>query len=243
MWTADETRVFSVSALDLRVAEGSWPFADRHRDEIAAHWQRRARETPGFFNGGVLLLADYALTEGERLRGRFIRTDFKSFLYWRETGHRDASVMDASGSGLVLSADGLVLLGRQRSGNLNSGLCYPPCGFIDARDIGGDGAIDIEASTAREIAEETGLTAPAIERAGGYVGTIAGPVLSIAVPYRSPLRGADLLRRVEAHLAADAASELAEVMLAPPGAACDDLPMPPYARALLGHLPGLKIFP
>ena len=243
MQRQDKTRVFVATGLDLRVTDGGWPFADRHRDEIAAHWDRRTREKLGFFNGAVLLLTRHELAGDGTLRGRFIRTDFRSFLYWRETGSRDQSVMDAFGSGLILSAEGEVLLGRQRAGHLNSGLCYPPGGFIDARDIGDDGAIDIAASTAREIAEETGLAAPTIARAGGYVVTIAGPVLSIAVPYRSPLPGAALLQAVRRHIAADADSELADVLLAPPGAASAGLSMPAYAEALLRHLPGLKIPP
>lgn len=243
MWSPDETRVFLAAGLDLRVADGGWPFADRHREEIAAHWDRRTRETPVFFNGPVHLLAARASTERGILQGRFIRTDFKSFLYWRETGSPDTSVMDAFGSALILSAEGQVLLGRQRAGHLNSGLYYPPGGFVDASDVGADGRIDIDASTAREIAEETGLAAPTIQRARGYVITVAGPVLSIAVPYRSQLPGAALLDAARRHIAADADSELADVVLAAPGEDAAELPMPTYARALLRHLPRLKILP
>lgn len=240
MWSHDEIRVFAAAGVDLRVADDAWPFSERHREDINAHWERRARETPGFFNGVVHLLTAHALSESGILAARFVRTDFKSFLYWRETGWRDAGVMDAFGSALILSAEGDVLLGRQRAGNLNSGLCYPPSGFIDPSDIGTDGTIDIEGSVAREIAEETGLAAPAIARTGGYVVTIAGPVLSIAVPYRSPLPGATLLRQAARHISADADSELAGLLLATPGPGTGELPMPEYARALLGHLPRLK---
>jgi hypothetical protein len=241
MWAHDVTRVFAVSSVDLRVIEGTWAFADRHIRDIEAHWARRQRETPGFFNGSVVIMTAYAVSgDGRRLSAKFIRTDFRSFLYWRETGWRDGSVMDGFGSALILSADGRVLLGRQSEGNLNSGLCYPPSGFIDACDIGADGSIDIDSSVAREVGEETGLSAPLLSREDGYVVTIAGPTLSIAIPLRSPLAG-DALLRAANHYISEEGSELAQFVLAAPGAPPNGLPMPDYARALLTGLPHLKI--
>lgn len=240
MWSEGETRVFAASGVDLRLGDGGWGFADRHRNDIAAHWSRRTRETPDFFDGTVHLLTSYTVSGSGILSARFVRTDFKNFLFWRETGWPDRGVMDGFGSALIVSAEGHVLLGRQRAGNLNSGLCYPPGGFIDARDVGPDGTIDIDASVAREIGEETGLRAPEIQRAAGYLVTIAGPVLSIAVLYRSALPGPALLSAVRGHIAADARSELADVVLVVPGEASHELPMPAYARALLAHLPRLK---
>lgn len=240
MWAHGETRVFEVARVALRVGADGWAFAERHRDAIDAHWARRARETPGFFNGTVFVMTNYSVTADGCLAAQFIRTDFKSFLYWRETGWRDGSVMDGFGSALILSADGQVLLGRQSAGNLNSGLCYPPSGFIDARDVGCDGTIDIERSVAREIAEETGLSPPAIQRSEGYIVTIAGPTMSIAIPFLSPLSGVALMREAARHISSDAESELSDLALAEPGDAAAGLPMLDYARALLMALPRLK---
>jgi len=236
-----EGRVFTVSGVDLCVAGGTWPFADRHRSEIEAHWARRVRETPGFFNGAVFVVTGYSVSAGGRLSAQFVRTDFKSFLYWRETGFRDESVLDGFGSALILSADGGVLLGRQRAGNLNSGLCYPPSGFIDASDVREDGVIDIDASVAREVAEETGLSPPVIARGEGYIVTRAGPVLSIAVPFLSPLPGPALLSAARGHIASDGESELADLRLATPGDVPAGMPMLDYARVLLAGLARLEI--
>lgn len=240
MWRHGETRVFEAATVDLRVTDDPWPFSERYQDKIAAHWERRLRETPGFFNGAVHMLTAHSLSADGRFSARFVRGDFKSFLYWRETGWRDTGVMDGFGSALILSAEGHVLLGRQSAGNLNSGLCYPPGGFIDARDIRLDGTIDLEGSVSREILEETGLAPPTISRTTGYVITVAGPVLSIAAPYYSQLPGAALLREARRHISADAESELADLVFAAPGDASTELPMPDYARALLRHLPRLK---
>jgi hypothetical protein len=239
MWAHGETRVFAVQRVDLRVTDGTWAFADRHRSDIEANWARRVRETPGFFNGAVFLITRYAVSADGILSARFIRSDFKSFLYWRDTGWPDDSVMDGFGSALILSADGRVLLGRQSDGNLNSGFCYPPSGFIDARDVGPDGVIDIEGSVAREVAEETGLAAPALSRSDGYVVTIAGPAMSIAVPLLSPLPGDALIQEAGRHISSHEASELADLICVAPGDAIG-LPMLDYARALLANLPRLK---
>lgn len=240
MWAEGERRVFAVADADLRVEGGTWAFAEREADAIAVHWARRAKETPRFFNGAVHLLSSYRVSETGQLSARLLRTDFASFLYWRETGWRDPSVMDAFGSALILSPAGRLLLGVQRDGNLNAGLCYPPSGFIDPADIGADGSIDIGASTLREAAEETGLGAAHLTASGGYVVTQAGPVLSIGVLYRTALAEPDLIALARRHIAADPASELRDVLFAAPGATLPERPMPDYARTLLAALPHLK---
>jgi 8-oxo-dGTP pyrophosphatase MutT (NUDIX family) len=240
MWHPDEKQVFEARTLDLRVTDGHWPFAEHHSEAIEAHWQERLSETPSFFNGVVHLLTAYSVSPDGLLSARFVRSDFKSFLYWRETGWPDMTVMDAFGSALIFSAEGHVLLGRQSAGNLNSGLLYPPGGFIDARDVGPDGLIDLEASVAREITEETGLAAPAIERHGGYLIALAGPVLSIGVRYRSPLNDGELVETARAYIAADAESELADFAMAPRDGHGRELAMPDYARALLDYLSHAK---
>jgi hypothetical protein len=225
--------------VDLRVVEGDWAFADSHSAEIDEHWTRRTAEAPRFFNGVVHLLVHYAVSADGLLSARFIRTDFKSFLYLRETGWRDDSVADSFGSALIFSSEGHLLLGRQQHGNLNAGMCYPPSGFIDAGDVGPGGVIDISQSALREIAEETGLDTGFLRRIDGYVVTIAGPVLSIGVPWQSPWPGKTLVEDVTRYIEADPDSELAAVLLAAPGGETSHLPMPDYARAMLGALPGL----
>jgi len=240
MWAHGETRVFRVPRVDLRVTDGGWAFADRHRGEIEAHWARRVREAPGFFNGPVFMMHAYSVSAHGHLSASFIRSDFRSFLYWRETGWRDDRVMDGFGSALIRSADGQVLLGRQSAGNLNSGLCYPPSGFIDVRDVGPDGLIDIDRSVAREVAEETGLPASALVRGDGYIVTIAGPSMSISVPLLSPLTGDALLSEATRHISSEEQSELVQLLLVAPGAPDAGLPMLDYARALLTNLPHLE---
>ena len=220
-----------IARCELGVAPQPWPFEDRCAAEIAAHWQRAVAERPKLFNGTVYLLREGTL-EGATYKGTFVRTDFKSFLYWRESGYRDASVRDGFGSAVIRSAEGHVLLGRQTSGNVNAGLAYPPGGFIDARDVHA-GAIDIEASVARELTEETGLEAAELERVPGYLLTRAGPLVSIGIEWKSPLPAATLRARILASLQRQTVPELADIVIVRSPDEIDADMMPRFTHALL----------
>ena len=47
------------------------------------------------------MLAKYNL-DAKTLRGQFLQTGFKQFLYWRDHGSPEADVRDAFGSALVI---------------------------------------------------------------------------------------------------------------------------------------------
>lgn len=234
MTDAGEVRLIAADALDLRLAGETWDFAARHEEEIFAHWARRSAENPHYFNGVVLLLADYALTGDRRFCGRFLVTDFRSFLYWRETGKRSRAVRDTVGTALIRSREGHVLLCQQRPGHLNTGFTTPPGGFIDGRDVNRDGTVDVVRAVEREIAEETGLGPECLRRESGFLIAVAGPLISIAVPWQSDLAADDLLARAGRHIAAETDGELARVLALPAAEARDTLSLPDYARVLLG---------
>ena len=235
MRKSPEKYVQRVARCTLAVTAQQWPFAATHAARIDAHWARRRTENPAMFNGVVHLLTALDIEAGACV-AHFVRTDFKSYLTWREQGYPAAGVRDGFGSALIRSVEGHVLLGRQRAGNLNSGQAYPPGGFIDARDVDPDGIIDIEASIAREMAEETGLDPATLECAGGYLVTFAGPLLSIAAEYRSRLPADELRARILRHIAADPQSELVDAVIVRTGADLARIDMPEYARVLLGWL-------
>lgn len=226
--------VVLVERCDLEVMPGRWAYADANREAIAAHWARRIAESPRLFNGVVHLLGSWEVS-GDIFSGRFLRTDFASFLHWRECGHPDAGVRDCFGSALIRSADGHVLLGRQRPGQVNSGLLYPPSGFIDPADIRSDGHIDILANIAREIAEETGLDAGRLEWRPGYRVAFSGAQVALAREGHSGLGSEALRRTVLDHLASEAEPELVDiVMIDEPTRIGSDTPA--YARLLLRSL-------
>jgi 8-oxo-dGTP pyrophosphatase MutT (NUDIX family) len=228
-------KVVRIARCDLRVTAGSWAFAQAQRDVIDAHWERRRADNPAFFNGDLYLMVRHAL-DGGVFSAQFIKTDFKSFLYWRETGAPDRSVADGFGSALIRSAEGHVILGQQRPGNVNGGLTYLPSGFIDGRDVAADGTIDIDASIARELAEETGLVAAALERAPGFVLTFMGSMVSIAAEYRSHLEAEQIRTAIRRHIAADPDPELADAVVVRSAHDLAGLGMPAYAGVLLAAL-------
>lgn len=235
-----ETRIIAAETLDLRVTDAPWDFAVEHEAEIAAHWARRSLENPRYFNGVILLLSDYRVSGQGVFSGRFTKTDFQSFLYWREHGWPDQAVHDTVGTALIRSREGHVLLCQQRPGHLNDGLSTPPGGFIDARDIGPDGSIDLARAVLREIAEETGLGPPTLRQGAGYTIAVAGVLVSIAVPWHSDRSGPELVRAASRHIAGESDGELARVLALSPTDALETLALPDYARALLGASDVLK---
>jgi 8-oxo-dGTP pyrophosphatase MutT (NUDIX family) len=227
--SGDGTRRLAQCA--LAVGAERWAFAERHEAEIAAHWQRSRIERPKLFDGAVYLLGSYAI-EGRALTGTLLRTDFKSYLYWREHGYGDRSMRDAFGASLIRSSEGYVLLGRQTEGNMNAGIAYPPSGMIDDDDVQA-GMVDIEASIVRELAEETGLTPADLERTPGYVLTISGRRVAIAIEWRSPLNAHALRERILAHIRSEREPELADVVIVRSAADIGNPPVQDYAVSML----------
>ena len=102
-----------VSVCNLRLVPQSWAFAHDNAAAIDAHWATRSKANPGYFNGEIHLLRD-AHTSGGAFTASFVQTDFKSYLYWRESGYPAAQATDAFGSAILRAAEGYVLLGRRR---------------------------------------------------------------------------------------------------------------------------------
>lgn len=220
---------------ELHAGNGQWSFAVENTAAIDEAWRRAREGNPHYFNG-VIHLIDALDTSVDRLHARLLRTDFKSYLYWRQAGFPQTGVLDGFGSALIRSRDGAIILGRQRAGNVNGGLAYLPGGFIDARDVGPDGRIAIAESISRELAEETGLSAADVTREPGFWVTQTAAHVSIAAAYLSDVDAEALKKQIESHIAQDPASELTEAVIVRGPSDLRGLAMPPYARVLLAAL-------
>ncbi len=230
-----EDGVRVVSNCVLAVVGDAWPFADKFATEIEMHWIAARAASPAYFNGIVHLVNDVRL-RGSELHASLIRTDFKSYLYWRSLGFPEAGVLDGFGSALIRSSDGQFMLVLQRPGNVNHGFAYLPSGFIDERDVGADGTIDIGRSIEREIEEEIGEAGACLQREGGFIITRSAAQLCFAVPFYMPITAAEFAARVEQHNATSEDPELEAVI---PVGSLDEieaLKMLPYARVLLEAL-------
>lgn len=224
-----------IESCRLRLEPYRWPLVENNAGAIAAHWQQASARNPGFFNGTVLLLSSYRI-DGETLEASAFATEFCNYLYWRDNGFADVSIIDGFGSAIIRSSDGGLLLARQRGGNVNAGLYYLPGGFIDMRDVDASGVIDIEASIAREVSEETGLAPEAWTAEPGFIVTRRRQHLSLAMTCRTTLTSEELSRRVAATLNADPDGELDAVKIVHSRSDIAGLPLADYCYPLLPRL-------
>jgi 8-oxo-dGTP pyrophosphatase MutT (NUDIX family) len=200
-----------VTTLDLKVEPYAWPFAQDERAEISAHFAEKQREKPAIWNGRVLLARNPSF-EGMRFSARYFETDFANFLAWRDWGHPDTNVFNGFGLGALRASDGAFLLGEMSPHTANAGRIYFPAGTPDPDDVVG-GRLDIAGSVAREVEEETGLTAADYAAAPHWDCVAIGAsiamfrLLDVAMP-------ADALRaRIEANLRRQAQPELSAIHL------------------------------
>ena len=237
----EDMSVRRVGRCVLETGSQPWVFAITNAAAIDVHWQASLAANPAMFNGVIHLVHEFSIghdaeTGGETFWASLLRTEFKSYLYWRAQGFPETGVRDGFGSALIRSAESHVVLGRQRQGNINAGLCYLPGGFIDPSDVTSSGLVDIDASIARELEEETGLGPVDMTLQPGYLLTLAGPLISIAREYRSPLSAQALRARILVQIGNDPASELVDAVIVRSPADFADLAMPVYAKVLLPWL-------
>ena len=162
------------------------------------------------------------------LHGTAHRTDYATFLYWRDH-RRDGSAVHITGSSLPVTADGALLAARMAAHTSNAGKLYFPAGSLDPADMAGD-RIDITANIRRELAEETGLAPPETAFDTTLIAATAERAWHVARRCRLGLGFDACVAQFKAHQAATGDDEVAElVAIRTPGAA--DL-LAPYARAL-----------
>ena len=228
--SSGETLCVRTKSCVLRATDWEWPLAEAHAADIEADWQRRHAQIPTMFNGVAYLTCSHTL-EGGAFGATLFKSDFRTLLYWRARpdAAREA-VRETFGSSLIRSAEGYLLMGQQGPGQLNSGRIYPPGGLIDGDDVRG-GAIDIDASIARELGEETGLGVAELQRVPGYLLVFNGLKIAIAIEWRSALPAAALRERIQAFVRSQAEPELADIVTVASHADIDEVRMPPHARS------------
>lgn len=203
--------IHRVTTLDLSFQRWSWPFADERRAEIDAHFALKQAEKPKLWNGRILLARnpDFA---GDRFSADYFETDFASFLAWRDWGFPDASVFNGFGMGALRSADGAFILGEMGQHTSNAGRIYFPSGTPDLDDIRGE-AVDISGSVAREVLEETGLTAADYRAGAHWDCVVSGAAIAMIRILEVDLTGEALRARIEANLARQRQPELSAIHL------------------------------
>lgn len=203
--------IHRVTTLELDVQPWSWPFAIERDAEIAAHFAGKQREKPGIWNGRLLLGRNPVFT-ATGFRAGYFETDFASFLAWRDWGFPDRDVFNGFGMGALRCADGAFVLGEMGQHTANAGRIYFPSGTPDLEDISA-GAVDISGSVAREVAEETGLTAADYRADAHWDCVVSGAAVAMIRILNVDASGEALRERIEANLARQSQPELSAIHL------------------------------
>ncbi len=236
-----EARIFRVSRLDCRVRPYDWPFARERADEIAAHWERLVSEKPTLYDGRVLLCRDLALPEGEggALRATYFETSFSGFIAWRDFGFPDKAVRNCFSMAALRSADGAFLLGEMGAHTANAGQVYFPAGTPDLSDVRGE-AVDLAASVARELREETGIDIAEARADPHWTIVALGPRIACMRPLHLSAHADAILLRVEAMLAEEREPELARMRAVRSLGDLAGVRAPDFIHAYLAHEFGRK---
>ena len=196
-----------VSVLDLYAKDWRWPFADERRTEIDAHFARLRKSKPQLWNGRVLLAREPSFSESV-MRASYFETNFASFLAWRDWGFPDRTVFNGFGMGALRGCDGGFVLGEMAAHTANAGRVYFPSGTPDPNDRR-NGRVDLAASVAREVAEETGLTPTDYVADPHWNCIVLGQSIALIRILQAPQSAETLCSRIADHIAAEAHPELA----------------------------------
>ena len=223
--------IIPVQRLDFLVSPLPWSFAADRRTEIEDYFTHLRRAKPQLWNGRVLVLRDFEISD-TMLRGTLFETDYASFIAWRDWGFPDRDVRACFAMGALLSCDGAFVLGVMNAHTAGAGGIYFPAGMPDPRDVV-CGRVDFDRNVRREIAEETGLSVD---------GTTADPWLVVLVEqsvalikvFRFSKSATEMRASILDHLKDEALPELSDVHIV--RAPSDFKPrMLPFVRAFLQH--------
>ncbi len=195
-----------VSTLDLRFVEGTWDFSIRERGLIDAAWGKRVQANPALWNGEVLVARDVSLADGV-LSAVHCKTDYASFVVWRDLGWPDKSAFNIFGMGVVVSADGALVYGEMGAHTVNARAIYPPGGSLEPKDVMPDGSVGIDHSVSAEIAEEFGFDIATCVR-GGRFAIFDGQRIAVVQAFFSALTFAGIEENFRQHVSGEAQPEL-----------------------------------
>jgi 8-oxo-dGTP pyrophosphatase MutT (NUDIX family) len=203
--------IHRVTQLDLKCHKWMWPFAVERRTDIDAHFALKQAEKPQLWNGRVLLGRNPVFS-GDRFSADYFEADFASFLAWRDWGFADKRVFNGFGMGALRGNDGAFVLGEMAGHTANTGRIYFPAGTPDLDDLR-NGMVDIAGSVAREVEEETGLTAADYAAVGHWDCVVSGAVIAIIRILNVDMTGEALRAKIEGNLATHPSPELSAIHL------------------------------
>ena len=225
-------RVHPITALAVTCSDEGWKFAQQNQAAITAYWSDVTAQKPSLWNGEVLL-CDHAEVIDQTFEARLVKTDYASFVAWRDWERPDHSVRNLFGVAAAFSGDGALIFGVMNGWTLNAGKSYPPSGTLEPKDVSANGTVDIMGSMRNELLEETGLDiANAV--AGEMIAIFEGPRLAVAQRHDFPQPFAEIEALFARHNAGDGSPELARIEAIRSTSQIDSR-MPPYAQEIIRY--------
>lgn len=204
--------ITALSAVDARLEEVPWDFADASRAMIDAHWQSLVANKPRMFNGEVLMQHRWSIEDGV-YRCAYTPVRYASFVAWIQHGQPGAPRRNGFAMGALRSADGAFLLGCMADHTLNAGKIYFPGGTPDRGDITADGRVDLAGSLVRELIEETGLRDGEFTVLPEWSVVVESYRAAFLKPVTIDLSADDARRLLLARIAAETDGELADIVV------------------------------
>ena len=228
--SAPDVEIAALDRIEILFEPWSWPFAAERRGEIEDYFAELRRERSGVWNGRILLLHRYAVSD-RMLRGACFATDYASFCAWRAWKFPDPTVFNVFAAAALRSADGAFLVGEMASSTANAGLVTFPCGTPEPADLDA-GRLDLGANLGRELLEETGLPIAALKPEAGWTMVRDGCYLAFLKAVAAPEAAEALRTRIMRHLEGEQWPEFVDIRVV---RSADDLEagMPPFMTAFL----------
>lgn len=227
MHTRDQNKIYPVTEISGRVAEGVPAYVQQHQTQIDENWQQEITANPTLYDGEIYLASQATLNNGVLLAD-YQRTSFRSLLYWRKDKSADKP-FHIFGSGVIVSSDNKLLLGQMATHNAVGGRIYFPAGSNDDQDIV-DGAVDFDGNARREVLEETGIDLNDAVRKSGYTIVVSERSLALFRCYHFDQSGEELIRQAQQFIASEAVPELSHVLMIGQGDVLDER-SPAYIHA------------
>lgn len=206
--------VTCVSRVDVQLDEAPWAFATQRSEAISAFWREKQKSHPHFYDGQVHVMTSWEIrnfqTSAAVFVGNLCRTNFASFLYWKESNGKMEGEADFSGGGALLCADGGLLMALSGKRAIVPGTLEFPSGFVDVADFEGD-KLDFDRHVEREVMEELDITRAQLGKSKHYLVSAADEIVQIVSVFDVATNGMEFARRWRS-LTAHSQSEIADVV-------------------------------
>ncbi|HEX4408147.1 MAG TPA: NUDIX hydrolase [Xanthobacteraceae bacterium] len=204
-----DIEIATLDRIEIHFEPWSWPFSSERRPDIDPYFADLQQKRTGVWNGRAILLHRYAI-EGDALRGACFETDYASLCAWREWEFPDRSVQNVFAGAALQASDGAWLVGEMAADTAASGQLYFPCGTPEPSDIDAAGVLDLTGNLVRELKEETGLEAAALDASPGWIMVRDRSFIALMKTLKARQNADELRAEIRRYIAAQDHSELVD---------------------------------